>query len=124
MTSREERSGLTEAEAAHYANPEAVARVENALESARAGKVGALEKWADEVDPSSLSLAHHLIVDHPNDPSMWRHEPPMWESCMVCGHPTCWVELDIGFKHHECDAYPSEEGDVMIVLGLRVPRAT
>ena len=35
---------LTEAEAAHYANPEAVAQVENALESARTGKVGKLQR--------------------------------------------------------------------------------
>jgi len=58
-------------------------------------------------------------VDHPADPDFWRHHPPRWERCWVCGGPTCWVYLDIGFQHPECDQYPTEEGDVAIVLGRR-----
>lgn len=60
-----------------------------------------------------------ILIDHPDHHDMWRHEPPLWEPCYVCGHPTCWVELDIGFKHPECDMYPSEEGDVRIELGVK-----
>lgn len=59
------------------------------------------------------------VVDHPAQMGYWRHEPPIWESCAVCGGPTCWVELDITFMHPECDMYPSEEGDVRIVLGVK-----
>src|SRR5690606_11522416 len=33
------------------------------------------------------------LIDHPTDSSFWRHSPPLWRPCGVCGHPTCWVEL-------------------------------
>lgn len=59
------------------------------------------------------------VVDHPYQDGLWRHEPAVWKPCYVCGHPTCWVQLDIGFKHPECDMYPSEEGFVRIVLGVK-----
>lgn len=59
-----------------------------------------------------------VTIDHPTDPEFWRHDPPLWKPCFVCGGPTCWVEMDLGFKHPECDMYPSEEGHVRIVLGV------
>ena len=59
------------------------------------------------------------VVDHPHLDDTWRHEPPRWNPCYVCGHPTCWVELDIGFKHPECGMYPTEEGRVRIILGVK-----
>jgi hypothetical protein len=39
--------------------------------------------------------------------------------CWVCGGWTRWAHLDIGYQHPDCDAYPSEEGDVRIVRGIR-----
>jgi hypothetical protein len=30
--------------------------------------------------------------------------------------------MDLGFKHPECDMYPSEEGDVRMVLGVKTSR--
>lgn len=62
------------------------------------------------------------LVDHPDRPDLWRHEPPMWGPCSVCGGPTCWAEMDIAFMHPECDMYPSEEGDVRMVLGVKTSR--
>lgn len=59
-----------------------------------------------------------VTIDHPTDPEFWRHDPPLWKPCFVCGGPTCWVEMDLGFKHPECDMYPSEKGHVRIVLGV------
>src|SRR5690606_31634504 len=61
------------------------------------------------------------LIDHPTDSSFWRHSPPLWRPCGVCGHPTCWVELDIGFKHPECGMFPGPEGVVIIELGERLP---
>ena len=59
------------------------------------------------------------VVDHPDRTDLWRHEPPLWKPCYVCGELTCWVETDVGFKHPECDMYPNEEGDVRVVLGVK-----
>lgn len=59
------------------------------------------------------------LVDHPIDPTLWRHEPPIPGTCWVCGEETKWICLDIAYQHEDCDAYPSEEGDVRIVRGVK-----
>lgn len=59
------------------------------------------------------------IVDHPTDPTLWRHDPPQPYPCGVCGDLTEWVCLDIMYQHEDCDMYPSEEGHVTIVRGVK-----
>lgn len=39
--------------------------------------------------------------------------------CWICKDPTKWVYLDIGRQHLDCDAYPSPEGDVVIIRGVK-----
>lgn len=43
------------------------------------------------------------LIEHPDHPDFWRHEPPNPHPCWVCGEPTPWVYLDLGFEHPECD---------------------
>lgn len=50
-------------------------------------------------------MSDQLVV-HPTSPDLWRHDPPTWHSCWVCGGPTCWIDLDLGYTHPECDAGP------------------
>jgi hypothetical protein len=62
------------------------------------------------------------IITHPDPklaPYFWRHDPPLPHPCWVCGEPTEWVYLDIGFQHIDCDLYPSHEGQVRTVRGVR-----
>lgn len=46
----------------------------------------------------------------------WR--PAMPGPCWVCGDETEWAYLDIGWQHPDCDAYPTEDGDVRVVRGV------
>jgi hypothetical protein len=48
----------------------------------------------------------------------WRVSEP--GRCWVCHGRTNWGYLDIGYQHPDCDAYPSEEGDVVVIRGERV----
>ena len=41
-------------------------------------------------------------------------------ACWVCGARTKWAWADLGYQHPDCDAYPTESGDVTIVRGVRV----
>lgn len=58
------------------------------------------------------------ITVHPVDPDFWCHEPPRSGVCWVCGRATCWIYLDLGYQHVDCDAYPTEDGDVVVVEGV------
>lgn len=58
-------------------------------------------------------------VDHPTLPDFWRHNPPKLGACWVCGDQTPWVYLDIAYQHIDCDMYPTENGDVTIIKGVR-----
>lgn len=59
------------------------------------------------------------MVDHPYNPNLWRHNPPTWAECWVCGGPTCWIEMDLAYAHPECEAAPGYRK----VLGLKeMPR--
>lgn len=42
--------------------------------------------------------------------------------CWVCGNPSKWAYLDLGYQHPDCDRYPSPDGDVLIVGGMRRER--
>jgi hypothetical protein len=62
-------------------------------------------------------MPYTYIVDHPTQPDFWRHDPPHWEPCIVCGGPTCWVESDLAFTHPTCDmgpGYRMELGKVVL----------
>jgi len=59
------------------------------------------------------------LIDHPANGSLWRHDPPKLGPCYVCGEKTKWIELDIGYKHEDCDLYPTNDGHVRIVRGVR-----
>lgn len=52
-------------------------------------------------------MSDNPLITHPTIPSFWRHDPPTWSECCVCGGPTCWVELDLAFTHPECEMAPS-----------------
>ena len=43
----------------------------------------------------------------------WR--PGDRHPCWVCGKPTKWAWLDLGYQHPDCEMYPIESGDVKIV---------
>lgn len=49
-----------------------------------------------------MSDEQSLIVLYPANDDLWRHHPPTWGKCYVCGHNTCWIELDIGYRHPDC----------------------
>lgn len=49
--------------------------------------------------------------------NFWRPDKP--GRCWVCGELTEWAYLDIGYQHLDCEAYPSPEGDVRIVRGVK-----
>ena len=63
------------------------------------------------------------IVTHPRLPDFWRHEPPKPAPCVVCGDETEWIEMDLAHMHPSCDMYPSPEGDVLIVRGMKELRS-
>lgn len=47
----------------------------------------------------------------------WRMDDDRMDGCWVCGEPTEWIYLDMGFQHPDCDAYPSDRGHEKIVRG-------
>lgn len=59
------------------------------------------------------------LIDHPTDSDLWRHDPPSPGKCYVCEDFTQWVELDIGYRHEDCEIYPTIGGTVRIVRGVR-----
>ena len=52
-----------------------------------------------------------------HDDGFWQPKKPGY--CWVCGMPTTWAWLDQAYQHPDCDAYPSPEGDVVIIRGKR-----
>lgn len=58
------------------------------------------------------------LLDHPANNDFWRHVPPKPGNCWVCGERTSWIYLDIGYQHLDCDMYPTENGDVVIMGGV------
>lgn len=59
------------------------------------------------------------LIDHPDVPDFWRHDPAVIDKCGVCGEETEWVYLDLGHQHPDCEKYPVPEGTVWIVRGVR-----
>ena len=53
------------------------------------------------------------------DDGFWRFDPPEWFPCYVCGDLTMWAWADLAWQHLDCDMYPSPEGDVKIVRGVK-----
>ena len=50
--------------------------------------------------------------------SFWK--PGGEDHCWVCGRMTKWAWADLGWQHRDCEMYPSEDGDVVIIHGKRV----
>lgn len=61
------------------------------------------------------------LIDHPDNPDFWHHEPPIYRECWVCKVPTMWIYLDQAHQHIDCDMYPTENGDVVIIGGIKQP---
>ncbi len=47
----------------------------------------------------------------------WKPDKP--GLCWVCGEETEYAYLDIHWQHPDCEKYPSPEGDVTIIRGIR-----
>lgn len=60
------------------------------------------------------------IVEHATEDGFWRHEPPRWGRCWVCGEETVWVFLDVAHQHPDCDKSPSPDGETVIIRGRPV----
>lgn len=58
------------------------------------------------------------LLCHPANNDFWRHVPPKPFKCWVCQGPTSWIYLDIGYQHPDCEMYPSEDGDVVVIGGI------
>lgn len=43
------------------------------------------------------------LVDHPEHPDFWKHDPPILRECWICGLLCEWVYLDLGYQHPECE---------------------
>lgn len=64
------------------------------------------------------------MEDHPDQPDFWHYVPSRIYPCWVCGEPTEWIYLDIGYQHPDCEEYPTEdEGMVKIIHGVKQPTA-
>lgn len=57
------------------------------------------------------------LVEHPLNSDFWRHDPPARGTCWVCGEDTSWIYLDQAFQHPDCDAYPTEDGGDVVIIG-------
>ncbi len=42
------------------------------------------------------------------------------QNCWVCGEPTEWVYLDMGFQHLDCEEAPGADGPVRVVRGKNI----
>lgn len=49
------------------------------------------------------------VVTFPWQNDFWRHDPPMYGMCWVCGDMTMWVYLDLGWQHPSCDWGPGRK---------------
>ena len=47
----------------------------------------------------------------------WKPETP--GLCWVCGKASEYAYLDMAYQHKDCASYPSLEGDVRIIAGVR-----
>jgi ribA/ribD-fused uncharacterized protein len=51
-----------------------------------------------------------VTVTHPEIPAFWRHDPPIFDTCSVCGNTTRWVYMDVAFMHPRCVVWDAQEG--------------
>lgn len=45
----------------------------------------------------------------------WRHDPPHFAPCWVCGRVTPWIYLDVGHQHYGCDKLPTPGGELTVI---------
>lgn len=76
-----------------------------------------LEEQRDEI----TQLRHEQLIDDARSRDMttdWDTHETTGE-CWVCGQQTHTSYLDMGWQHMDCDKFPTSDGDVTIINGVR-----
>lgn len=58
------------------------------------------------------------LLNHPLNEAFWRHDPPKPYACWVCGEKTAWIYLDLAYQHPDCDRYPTDGDDYVLIGGI------